>query len=92
MVYLNVKIEAPPSKEPIKFILNQCKILFETIQEVNNKVIIAIYKEVENQEGITSEIKKHSSITKLRKYFNRIYPNSKGGKFNLKSRFPLMDS
>ena len=40
-------------------------------------VIIAIYKGVDNREGITKESKISSSITKLRKYFEILYPNSK---------------
>ena len=56
MVYLNVKIEVPPSKEPIKYILDKCKILFKNIQKVMNTVMIAIYKGVVNQDEILREI------------------------------------
>ena len=83
VVYFKVKIEVTPSKYPIKDILNKCKILFKNLYEVDNTVIIAIYKEVYNQEKITREIKILSSITKLRNYFDKLYLNVKGGNFNL---------
>ena len=50
-------MEVSPNKEPIKDILNKCEILLKTLQGVDKKVIIAIYKGVDNKESITRESK-----------------------------------
>ena len=36
----------------MKDIFNKCEIIFKTLQEVDNTVIITIYKGVENREAI----------------------------------------
>ena len=62
----------------MKEILNKCKLLLKIFQDDDKYVIIDQLEVEDNQEAITREKDISTSITKLRKCFERIYPNSKG--------------